>query len=58
MYVPVKAIGQKGENASKADLGSENARDLLVRGRVRGDERRDVDGIADGLIARRVDDVA
>ena len=46
------------EQAAKGELGSDDARQLLVRARVGGGERRDVDGIPNGLIARRVDDVA
>ena len=45
-------------DVAHADGPAQHARKLRVRVAVGGGEGRDVDGVADGLVARRVDHVA
>lgn len=54
----MKATSEELPDAREIKLGSNHARNLLVSGRVRRDERRHVNGISDGLITRRVDYIA
>ena len=58
MHVPVKTHEQKIVNAFKAHLGAEKALHLLVRTRIRRGQLGHINRIANGLITRRIDDIA
>lgn len=56
-HPPVPAADEPGVNVVGADGSSPHGAQLAVAPGVRGGERRDVDGVTDGLVTRRVDHV-